>query len=57
MRIFERFWRGKGDRAEGAGLGLAIVSEIMRTHGGKVTVAENPGGGTVFTLEFPLRKS
>ncbi len=51
-RIFERFWRGKGERAEGAGLGLSIVSEIMRTHGGRITVADNPGGGTVFTLEF-----
>jgi two-component system, OmpR family, sensor histidine kinase TctE len=52
-RIFERFWRGRGEKAEGAGLGLAIVSEIMRGHGGKVTVADNPCGGTVFTLVFP----
>lgn len=51
-RIFERFWRGEGERAEGVGLGLSIVSEIMRTHGGRVTVADNPGGGTVFSLEF-----
>ena len=51
-RIFERFWRGKGQRAEGAGLGLSIVSEIMKTHGGKVTVADNPGGGALFTLVF-----
>jgi two-component system, OmpR family, sensor histidine kinase TctE len=51
-RIFERFWRGQGERAAGAGLGLSIVREIMRTHGGTVTVADNPGGGTVFTLEF-----
>jgi len=55
-RIFDRFWRGKGEREAGAGLGLAIVSEIMRTHGGRVTVADNPGGGAVFTLEFFLRK-
>src|SRR5262249_23667715 len=32
--IFERFWRGKGVRANGAGLGLAIVME-MRQHNGK----------------------
>ena len=54
-RIFQRFWRGKGERAEGAGLGLSIVSEIMRTHAGRVTVADNPGGGTIFTLEFPFQ--
>jgi signal transduction histidine kinase len=52
-RIFERFWRGKGERAAGAGLGLSIVGEIMRTHDGTVTVADNPGGGTTFTLAFP----
>jgi len=32
-RIFDRFWRGKGARSEGAGLGLAIVMEIVRAHG------------------------
>jgi signal transduction histidine kinase len=51
-RIFDRFWRGEGRRNEGAGLGLSIVAEIMRTHGGRVTVADNPGGGTIFTLDF-----
>src|SRR5262249_54308062 len=30
--IFERFWRGKGVGGEGAGLGLAIVMEIVRAH-------------------------
>jgi signal transduction histidine kinase len=56
-RIFERFWRGKGERAAGAGLGLSIVSEIMRTYGGTVSVADNPGGGTIFTLAFPPSRS
>src|SRR5262249_27686391 len=43
--IFKRFWRGPGERNEGAGLGLAIVSETMRAHCGGVSVADNPGGG------------
>jgi signal transduction histidine kinase len=51
-RIFERFARGSGAASEGAGLGLSIVKEIMRTHGGLVTVADNPGGGAVFVLDF-----
>jgi len=51
-RIFERFSRGHGAASEGAGLGLSIVKEIMRTHGGRVTVADNPGGGAVFVLDF-----
>jgi two-component system, OmpR family, sensor histidine kinase TctE len=51
--IFKRFWRGPGERNEGAGLGLAIVSEIMRAHRGGVSVGDNPGGGAVFALSFP----
>ena len=51
--VFKRFWRSPGQRNEGAGLGLAIVSETMRAHRGSVSVADNPGGGAVFTLSFP----
>jgi two-component system, OmpR family, sensor histidine kinase TctE len=51
--IFKRFWRGPGEAKEGAGLGLAIVSEIMRAHRGGVSVGENPGGGALFTASFP----
>jgi signal transduction histidine kinase len=51
--IFKRFWRNPGERNEGAGLGLAIVSETMRAHRGGVSIADNPGGGAVFTLSFP----
>src|SRR5215471_3794450 len=51
--IFKRFWRGARERNEGAGLGLAIVRETMRAHRGGVSVADNPGGGAVFTLSFP----
>jgi signal transduction histidine kinase len=50
--VFKRFWRGAGEKKEGAGLGLAIVSEIMRAHRGSVSVADNPGGGARFTLSF-----
>jgi signal transduction histidine kinase len=53
-RIFDRFWRGKDPKAEGAGLGLAIVQEIINAHGGRVMVEDNVGGGSVFTLRFPL---
>jgi signal transduction histidine kinase len=51
--IFKRFWRGAGEKKEGAGLGLAIVNEIMRAHRGSVSVADNPGGGALFSLSFP----
>jgi signal transduction histidine kinase len=51
-RIFERFWRGKGVQFQGAGLGLAIVEEIMKRHGGTVSVENRPQGGAIFTLRF-----
>jgi signal transduction histidine kinase len=56
-KIFERFWRGAGISNEGAGLGLSIVKEIMRAHGGRVTVADNRGGGAVFTLDFSAARA
>jgi len=55
-RIFERFSRGKGQRTQGAGLGLAIVREIMRAHGGRIAVDDAPAGGAIFALVFPLAR-
>jgi two-component system heavy metal sensor histidine kinase CusS len=46
-RVFEPFFRGSTDRAgsdEGAGLGLAIVREIARAHGGDVVLEKLPEG-------------
>jgi signal transduction histidine kinase len=50
--IFERFWRGKGTASNGAGLGLAIVREIMNAHRGSIHVDQRPNGGANFTLCF-----
>ena len=51
-KVFERFWRG--DRSTGgAGLGLAIVDQIMQTLQGSVRVDDAPGGGALFILSFP----
>lgn len=38
---------------DGNGLGLAIVSRFMESHGGKISVNSRPGSGTEFLLEFP----
>ncbi len=54
-RIFERFTRLDEARARsvgGSGLGLAIVAEIVRAHGGAVTVADD-GPGTTFVVTLP----
>ena len=53
-QIFERFWRARKSGGEGAGLGLSIVRAIVNAHHGVIRVADNPGGGTVFHLAFPL---
>ena len=56
MRIFERFYRVDTSRqrssSDGSGLGLSIVDEVMKAHGGTVTVASEPGNGATFTLHF-----
>jgi two-component system OmpR family sensor kinase len=53
--VFDRFWQQDPARAgTGAGLGLAIVAGIAAEHSGKVTAANAPGGGALFTLELPL---
>ena len=53
-RVFDRFWRGQSRVGEGAGLGLAITSEIARAHGGTAAVEDNAGSGAVFKLSFRL---
>jgi two-component system, OmpR family, sensor histidine kinase TctE len=50
--IFERFWRGRGVRAEGAGLGLAIVMEIVKAHGASIAVSDQVPRGARFDLRF-----
>ena len=55
--IFDRFVRGRAARArgdgDGTGLGLALVAQHAAAHGGRVTVADRPGGGARFRVELP----
>lgn len=55
--IFDRFYQasnhGKAS-AGGSGLGLNIAHEYALMHGGDIAVADNEGGGTVFTLTLPV---
>lgn len=52
--IFEKFYRVPGARNRGgAGLGLAIVREIVAAHGGQIDVQSRRGAGTTFTITLP----
>ncbi len=52
--VFERFWRGTNGRATaGSGVGLAVVEQLVRAHGGHVTAASEPGHGARFTVTLP----
>lgn len=50
--LFEPFQRAKGAGQRGHALGLAIVHQVMRAHGGRVEVRSEPGRGTAFRLFF-----
>jgi signal transduction histidine kinase len=53
-KIFEKFYRAtNSEGVTGAGLGLAIVAHIARSHGGSLHLESSPGGGSEFTLAFP----
>jgi signal transduction histidine kinase len=52
-RIFEPFERGQEGGA-GLGLGLYVVNEIARAHGGSVSVSSSRELGTIFTLTLPI---
>jgi len=52
--IFDRYYRGSGQRATGAGLGLAITRRILELHGTAVQVASDSGRGTCFSFTLPL---
>jgi PAS domain S-box-containing protein len=58
--IFERFHRveqARGRSHEGAGIGLTLVREAVRLHGGETAVRSAPGSGTTVTVRIPMRQA
>jgi PAS domain S-box-containing protein len=56
-RIFERFHRVDGQRSrsyEGSGIGLALIQELIRLHGGTIAVESEVGQGTAFMVTLPF---
>ncbi len=55
--LFERFHRVEGARGrsiEGSGIGLALVQELVRLHGGTIAVESTVGQGGTFTVRLPF---
>src|SRR5687768_4086615 len=51
QKIFDPFYSTKG--AQGTGLGLSVSYSIIERHEGSISVASEPGSGTVFTIDLP----
>ncbi len=59
-KLFQRFERVKNTRSrthEGSGIGLALVQELVRLHGGEVSVRSTEGRGTTFVVRMPFGSS
>jgi anti-anti-sigma factor len=56
-RIFDRFWRDPAARdrvADGSGVGLALVRDLVIAHDGRVEAESRPGRGSTFSVIIPL---
>jgi signal transduction histidine kinase len=59
-RLFERFYRVESSAArthEGSGIGLSLVMELAKLHGGMVTVESELGSGSRFCVRVPARRA
>jgi two-component system phosphate regulon sensor histidine kinase PhoR len=56
-RVFEKFYRRKGTRQRGTGLGIAIVRRIVEDHGGRVEIASEIGTGTTVRVLLPISQT
>ena len=57
-RVFDKFYRvptGDLHRVKGFGLGLNYVQQIVRAHGGSVSVQSKPGEGSSFVVDLPVK--
>ncbi len=52
-QLFGKFYRVPGTAAGGTGLGLSLVKRFAEAQSGRVSVANRPGGGAIFSLFFP----
>ncbi|MCD8313791.1 MAG: response regulator, partial [Bacteroidales bacterium] len=57
--VFDRFYRVESEEnhTTGTGIGLSLVQDFVKLHGGEISVLDNAGGGTVFSVRIPIRHS
>jgi signal transduction histidine kinase len=55
--VRSRFWRG-GDRTAvpGSGIGLAVASQLVQAHHGRLSIESPPGKGTTVVVDLPRRQ-
>jgi DNA-binding response OmpR family regulator len=59
-RVFDRFHRAPvedesgGSATQGAGIGLAVVADLVTAHDGRIDLASDPGAGSTFTVTVPI---
>jgi two-component system sensor histidine kinase KdpD len=56
-RVFEPFFRGRGQPGAGSGLGLAICRGFVEANGGRIVLQTGSGRGTSFAVTFPVAPS
>ena len=54
-RIFDPFFTTK-EVGQGTGLGLTVISDIIKAHGGRIEVESRPGHGSCFRVFLPVRE-
>ena len=52
--IKNKFYKGSNSKERGSGIGLAVCDEIVRYHGGELTLENAEGGGLLVKIKLPF---
>lgn len=56
-KIFEKYFRGANNQIKGTGLGLYLTRQIVKQHGGQISLKDNKPTGTIFEIQFKRYKN